>query len=198
MKKGIAIGMAAAAVLLATIPFALKHLHRKPLPALPNDHKVDAVADGADTQYVRTDGGYENANFSITVIHSKQELTAYYEQYKTVFDLEHREDGDGFLDACAVYDDAYFADRILVLAALQEGSGSIYHNVTRVALTSAGALEIDVTATVPYMMTMDMAQWHLFIQPTGGVDVDSADAVKINRTYRYLGRESVVMTKRTG
>lgn len=144
------------------------------------------ASNGAGTVYVRTNGGGEGTFPRSTLIRSADELRTYYEQNKTVFDLERREDGNGFLDVCDAYDDAYFSKNVLVLVALEEGSGSIRHEIKRVALTSEGDLEITVETILPNPQTADMAQWHLFVQPASGVqDVDVRNII-IKKTYRNI------------
>ena len=67
-----------------------------------------------EAQYIRTDGYSENTSYPYhVVINSREDLEAYYEANKELFDLERKETvySDttiGFLDACDKYDDAYF------------------------------------------------------------------------------------------
>ena len=122
----------------------------------------------------------------------KAELEAYYEAYKDIYDLERREvvysdTSIGFLDACDKYDDAYFERQNLVLIVLQEGSGSIRHEITDVRRHSMenGALDgwdITIDVKAPEVVTDDMAQWHLFLEVQMGDVIKPTDKVWINGT----------------
>ena len=146
-----------------------------------------------DAQYIRTDGYSDDRSYPYhTVISSRAELTAYYEAYKNTYNLERREkvysdSTIGFLDACDKYDDAYFERQNLVLIVLQEGSGSIRHEITDVRRHSMenGTMDgWDVTIDVkaPEVVTDDMAQWHLFLEVQMGDVIKPTDKVWINGT----------------
>ena len=105
------------------------------------DPNVGAPAPEAyafEARYIRTDGYSEERCYPYhIVISSRAELEAYYEAYKDIYDLGRREivysdTSIGFLDACDKYDDTYFERQNLVLIVLQEGSGSIRHEITDV------------------------------------------------------------------
>ena len=87
-------------------------------------------------QYIRTNGYMEGAEFpNVVIIRSLDELNSYYEANKDTFDLERKDKvySDttiGFLDACDKYDTAYFEKGYLVFVLLEEGSGSVRHEVT--------------------------------------------------------------------
>ena len=72
-----------------------------------------------EAQYIRTNGYSEDRSYPYhVVIDSKEELDAYYEANKELFDLERKEvvyadTTIGFLDACDKYDDAYFEKQLL-------------------------------------------------------------------------------------
>lgn len=145
-----------------------------------------------EAQYIRT-GYSENLNYPYhVVIDSKKELEAYYEANKGRFDLERREVGYsetsiGFLDACDKYDDAYFEQQNLVLIVLEEGSGSVRHEITDVrrAYNENGApigWEITINRIVPETTTEDLAQWHLFLEVQMGKMIEGDDKVWINGT----------------
>ena len=91
----------------------------------------------------------------------------------------------GFLDACDKYDNAYFKRQNLVLIVLQEGSGSIRHEITDVRRhrIENGALDgwdITIDRKVPEAGTEDMAQWHLFLEVQMGDVIKATDKVWIN------------------
>ena len=134
-------------------------------------------------QYIRTDGYRENAEYpAVTVIHSRQELESYYEANKDLYDLERRKEvysdtSIGFLDACDQYDDAYFAQSELVLILLEEGSGSVRHQVSSV--WRQDGLRITVERQVPEVGTCDMAQWHIFLEIPKGSDPSGAERIEV-------------------
>lgn len=135
-------------------------------------------------QYIRTNGYLEGGAFPrVVIIRSKAELTKYYENNRGRFDLERRETvysdtSIGFLDACDKYDDSYFKDHILVMVLLEEGSGSIRHEVTGVVQDQNGQVNITIDSIVPEVGTCDMAQWHILIELDA--DVDITDDILIN------------------
>ena len=156
----------------------------------PN-HGAEPEAYAFEAQYIRTNGYSEERSYPYhVVINSKEELDAYYEANKGLFDLERKDTvySDttiGFLDACDKYDDAYFEQQNLVLIILEEGSGSIRHEITDVRAhldengTSCG-WDITINRIVPEVGTDDMAQWHLFLEVQMGDVIKSNDDVWIN------------------
>ena len=138
------------------------------------------------TQYIRTDGGNESSKYpTYVIIHSRDELEQYYDSNKEVYDLEHHEQvySDttiGFLDAIEQYDDAFFADRDLIILVLEEGSGSIRHEVNGIRPYYDNTLQLTVRRITPEVCTDDMAQWHLFLEVQMGDMIKPADKVWIN------------------
>lgn len=143
-----------------------------------------------EAQYIRTNGYSYSEDRSYpyhVVIDSKDELEAYYEANKELFDLE-RKDSDtkiGFLDACDKYDDTYFERQNLVLIILEEGSGSIRHEITDVRRRwdengASLGWNIYIKSTAPEILTEDMATWHLFLEVQMGNVIKDEDDVWIN------------------
>ena len=156
-----------------------------------SDQNADPMAYAFEAQYIRTDGYSEDRNYPFhVVINSREELEAYYEANKEVFDLERKEKvySDttiGFLDACDKYDDSYFERQNLVLIVLEEGSGSIRHEITDVRPHSNenGALvgwDITIDRIIPEVGTDDMAQWHLLLEVQMGDVIKKEADVWIN------------------
>ena len=152
---------------------------------------ADPMAYAFEEQYIRTDGYSEDRIYPFhVVINSREELETYYEANKEVFDLERKEKvySDttiGFLDACDKYDDSYFERQNLVLIVLEEGSGSIRHEITDVRPHSNenGALvgwDIAIDRIVPEVGTDDMAQWHLLLEVQMGDVIKKEADVWIN------------------
>jgi len=104
----------------------------------PPDCGGEPVGCTGQVQYIRTNGGREKTAYPYAVvIRSQEALDDYYETNKDVYDLERKEKvySDttiGFLDACDRYDAAFFEGNDLVFAVLEEGSGSVRHEVTEV------------------------------------------------------------------
>ncbi len=192
MKKSMVALLMVAVIVIAAVPFVLKWTAgERSLETVTTSNTLASgnptgpvSTNGAGTVYVRTNGGLDLEFPQTKVIRSVEELNVYYEENKDVFNLERTEDGDGFLDACEAFDASYFARRILVLLVLQEGSGSIRHEVKAVRLTAEKRLEIDIEAVTPNGCTCDMAQWHLFIQPAPGIRAEDIREIKINRMDR--------------
>lgn len=121
-------------------------------------------------QYIRTDGGDENRSYPFyEIIRSREELNRYYEEHKEMYDLERRENvyadsSIGFLDACDRYDDAFFARRDLIILVLEEGSGSVRHEIQGVRPYYDNSWLLTGRRIVPEIGTDDMAQWHILIE----------------------------------
>lgn len=165
-------------------------------------------------QYIRTDGYHDGVRYPVvTVIHSVNELNAYYEANKDKYSLERRagaissDSTVGFLDACDKYDEEYFESKILLIVLLEEGSGSVRHKVERVA-NEADGITVDITTIVPEIGTCDMAEWHILIEPEVGfaedaddvtVYIDGRDATeKITDVYYEKGYANISLTLKEG
>jgi len=166
-------------------------------------------------QYIRTDGYHDGVRYPVvTVIHSVNELNAYYEANKDKYSLERRagaissDSTIGFLDACDKYDEEYFESKILLMVLLEEGSGSVRHKVERVA-NGADGITVDITTIVPEIGTCDMAEWHILIEPEVGVFAGNADDItvyidgrdateKITEVYHEKGYANISLTLKEG
>ncbi len=122
-----------------------------------------------DVQYIRTNGYVEWADYPMVYIFNTPEmLTEYYEASRDLYDLAPREtvyadSSIGFADAMVQYDAAWFAEHDLVMVVLEEGSGSIRHEVYAITETPE-KWSIDITSIEPEVCTADMAQWHILIE----------------------------------
>ena len=134
-------------------------------------------------QYIRTNGYHDDVEYPVVkIIRSVEELNAYYNENKERYDLErndkvYSDTTIGFLDACDKYTAEYFEDQILVMVLLEEGSGSIRHNVDNVKIGSNGKLYISISRDVPEVGTDDMAEWHILIEPEKDITVASESDV---------------------
>ncbi len=141
-------------------------------------------------QYVRTNGDMGESHARTKVIRSREELEAYYEANKESFDLERRttvyaDSTPGFLDACDRYDDAFFASRELLIVVLEEGSGSIRHEVTSLRHAGEGQWLLEGFCLTPKVGTCDMAQWHILCEIAKDV-VQDEDIIELKLTGKEL------------
>ena len=137
-------------------------------------------------QYIRTNGGGEVIRFPcVSVIDSLQDLKDYYAVNKEIFDLERKEKqyADttiGFLDACDGYDAAFFEKHVLVLVLLEEGSGSIRHEVRSVEQSADQKLSVYIDSKLPGGVgTCDMAQWHVILEIGRETNIETSNDVQV-------------------
>ena len=128
-----------------------------------------------DRWYIRTNGYVEGAEYPKALwITSTEELHAYYEANKDRYALGSQSPGTaptlGFADAMETYDDAFFESHDLILAVLEEPSGSVRHKVTavNVYLSALDRIQFfvqpEIRRLAPDAGTCDMAEWHIFIE----------------------------------
>ncbi|MBO7218033.1 MAG: hypothetical protein J6V50_04960 [Clostridia bacterium] len=135
-------------------------------------------------QYIRTSWNEEEDYPSVYVIHSVDELKAYYNENKDEYYLERRENPTsdltiGFLDAIDKYDENYFKEQILIMVLVGEGSGSNRHKVNYVKKGSDGRIYTDILSVIPEIGTCDMAGWHILIEPEKGIAVEKDSDVTV-------------------
>ncbi|MGI6265339.1 MAG: hypothetical protein ACOYJY_07780, partial [Acutalibacteraceae bacterium] len=125
----------------------------------------------------RTNGYHEDQTYPfVTVIRSADELRDYYDANKTLWSFDAGYDEwESFQTVADRYGAGYFADRVLLLVRLEEPSGSIRHTVTGLTLNGAKEVTIHVDRFVPEILTDDMAEWHLFIEPPAGWRIEPED-----------------------
>ena len=120
-------------------------------------------------QYIRTDGYREEAAYPMVFLfHTPEMLTEYYEANRDLYDLAPREtvytdSSIGFADAITQYDAAWFAEHDLLMVVLEEGSGSIRHEVYAITETPE-KWSINIASIEPEVCIADMAQWHILIE----------------------------------
>ena len=127
-------------------------------------------------QYIRTNGYSDGEEYpKIFWIATAKELKEYYEANKEKYNLESREnpysdETIGFEDAIKNYDEHFFEENELIFVLLEEGSGSIRHEVTEVKVLPSQvegkqyAIQPVVERLVPQVGTDDMAEWHIIIE----------------------------------
>ena len=137
-----------------------------------------------NVQYIRTDGYRAEVQYpSVKIIRSVDALNEYYETNKELYSLERVENPQyhssiGFLDACDKYDTEYFKENILLMVLLEEGSGSIRHEVDRVGAED-GKVSVEINTIVPEVCTDDMAEWHIMIELHTSVDIQEESDVVV-------------------
>lgn len=166
----------------ATMPsFGLNPVLR---PGDYEETQLDIMYVSEQVQYVRTNSlGQLGGDISypiITVISSRQELEAYYNRYKASFRLDSSEN-TGFWKLCEGYDDAFFAEQDLILALVEEGSGSNRHEVHGLGKAEDGTWQILGLRKIPEAGTMDLAQWHI-LMPISKNIVTAQDSFSMNLT----------------
>ncbi len=129
---------------------------------------------------VRTNGYVDGEKYPKTVIiTSRAELDKYYEDNKNVYELGSEiSSAITFWHACSGYDDAFFAEKNLVLIVLESGTGMISYNVTG-AFYGEGYLAVNIDASSPEVVTSDMAEWHLILETPKTVKAEDKVAVQI-------------------
>lgn len=156
----------------------------KSSPIIPDSNGKLVKSLEFEAQYIRTDGYIDAISYPvISIIHSTDELNEYYLKNKDIYYLDKRSEviGNstiGFLGAVEKYDNAYFNDSVLVLLLLEEGSGSIRHQITDIK-RNEGFVEISINKLVPNYGTDDIAQWHIIVELQKGTISDSEIKVVI-------------------
>ena len=146
----------------------------------PDDSKVTGTDVQWAAQYIRTNGYSEGVLYpSVRIIDSLQELKDYYNTWHEVLDLERKDKvySDttiGFLDACDQYDETFFEKNYLIFVLLEEGSGSIRHEVRSVQQTTDKKISISIDRKVPEVGTSDMAEWHIILELSRDVLVENS------------------------
>ncbi|MCR4904849.1 MAG: S-layer homology domain-containing protein [Clostridiales bacterium] len=153
------------------------------------ERKTFAMAISWKAQYIRTNGYHDGVKYpSAVLIDSPDELTRYIEENKDLYDLGHKEKvyADttiGFADAIEGYDAAWFRTHQLILVLLEEGSGSVRHEVTDVL--PGPEPSVVITRKVPEVGTDDMAEWHILIEVERGWIAGTQ--IRVNLTSQNLG-----------
>ena len=121
-------------------------------------------------QYIRTNGYHSDVTYPLAfLIDSRAALEKYYTDNVERYDFAHKDTvySDttiGFEDAIQKYDDKWFETHRLILAVLEEGSGSNRHKVANVSRTAENDIAIEITRYLPEIGTADMAEWHVLIE----------------------------------
>jgi len=142
---------------------------------------------GFAVQYIRTNGYEEGIEYPYTVIiRSPEELGAYIAANEHSYDFARKErvysdTTIGFLDAADRYDAAFFEKHALLLVILEEGSGSVRHEVEGIDAPSSDGTPgtIRIRRDAPEVQTADMAEWHIIIETAKEHPILTADSIHI-------------------
>lgn len=123
------------------------------------DTAVSAENIGFNAKYLKTALPQAEHNYPlVTVICDSEEMKAY---------LENKEDlglTEELINQTEKYDDGFFAEKTLILCLLEEGSGSISHNVEKVLKTEGKYADVYINKQTPEVGTCDMAYHHIFVE----------------------------------
>ena len=168
-------------------------------PPIGGGKSQDTVRETADlpmftelypVSYIRA-GGYVEGGYPYTVkIASREELDSYISGYGE-YGI-----GKGFINAVEKYDAAFFEENMLVFAIVEEGSGSIRHELMGVTADDI----ILIKRIVPEEGTCDMAEWHIIIEMPRARALDRSFTVEYygedNRELVYFGYNYTNVTGR--
>ncbi len=137
-------------------------------------------------QYIRTDGYRDGEVYpKAFLITDAEELNRYYEENRNFYDFGHREkvyadSSIGFADAIGKYDAAWFENHRLILVLLEEGSGSVRHELAGVMPRENG-LTVEIVSRIPEVGTSDMAEWHILIETERMIDPETEIRVFVSQ-----------------
>jgi len=133
--------------------------------------------------YSRTDGYIEKKTYPyITVINSRAELEKYTADHEGQYNFYETSYSSGFYDIVTPYDAVFFADNSLIMILLEEGSGSIRHEVKGITHLN-GETTVTIQRTVPAECTDDMAEWHVVVEiPKTSPVLENPDKITVEFT----------------
>ena len=135
-----------------------------------------------DAQYIRAGSKKELSAYpAVKIIRSANEMSRYLKNETHM--------SEELVSACQKYDADYFKEQILIIVLLEEGSGSVRHEVEKVGSDNTHAV-IQIKSIAPEVGTCDMAWWHILIEPEAGVQIVDEEDVTVflggrNATENY-------------
>ena len=113
-------------------------------------------------KYIRTEGSLPDKVFPYALlIDDRASLDRYIEENRAFYGLDTN---SSFSDAAAKYDDDWFKTHQLVVAVVEEGSGSISHEVQWILKDKVSKCVVIIDRHVPEVGTADMAHWHILLE----------------------------------
>lgn len=119
-------------------------------------------------QFIKTNW-VENSE-GVIIVNSHKELLEYYNVNLKKFSLGPREkiasdSTIGFANAIEKYDEEYFRNSSIIIAILEENSGSYRHKYDGYSVNKIGTLTVNIKTTCDSdYATCDMAGWHVIIE----------------------------------
>ena len=135
-----------------------------------------------DAQYIRAGSKKELSAYpAVKIIRSANEMSRYLKKETHM--------SEELVSACEKYNADYFKEQILIIVLLEEGSGSVRHEVEKVGSDNTHAV-IQIKSIAPEVGTCDMAWWHILIEPEAGVQIADEEDVTVflggrNATENY-------------
>ena len=135
-----------------------------------------------DAQYIRAGSKKELSAYpAVKIIRSANEMSRYLKNETHM--------SEELVSACEKYNADYFKEQILIIVLLEEGSGSVRHEVEKVGADNTHAV-IQIKSIAPEVGTCDMAWWHILIEPEAGVQIADEEDVTVflggrNATENY-------------
>ena len=149
----------------------------KPSADGPSDNPADNPSFNA--QYSRSGYPESLGPLAITVIRTRLELDTYLDTIP--YPDASVDNAPTLIQLCERYDEDYFASRDLIIAFVEEGSGSIRHKVSKVSRDdTTGQWTLDIKSILPDGDgTGDMAYWQILIEPPKNMRVQEGDTFRI-------------------
>ena len=124
-----------------------------------------------DAQYIRAGSKKELSAYpAVKIIRSANEMSRYLKKETHM--------SEELVNACKKYDADYFKEQILTIVLLEEGSGSVRHEVEKVSANNGHAV-IQIKSIAPEVGTCDMAWWHILIELEAGVQIADEEDVTV-------------------
>ena len=124
-----------------------------------------------DAQYIRAGSKKELSAYpAVKIIRSANEMSRYLKNETHM--------SEELVSACEKYNADYFNKQILIIVLLEEGSGSVRHEVEKVGSDNTHAV-IQIKSIAPEVGTCDMAWWHILIEPEAGIQIADEEDVTV-------------------
>ena len=124
-----------------------------------------------DAQYIRAGSKKELSAYpAVKIIRSANEMSRYLKNETHM--------SEELVSACEKYNADYFKEQILIIVLLEEGSGSVRHEVEKVGADNGHAV-IQIKSIAPEVGTCDMAWWHILIEPEAGIQIADEEDVTV-------------------
>lgn len=131
--------------------------------------------------YSRTDGYIEKKTYPyITVVNTRADLEKYTADHEGQYNFYETSSSKGFYDIVTAYDSTFFTDHSLIMILLEEGSGSVRHEIDDITCED-GATTITIRRILPSdPATDDMAEWHVLVElPKDSPVLENPDAISV-------------------